>query len=326
MGGKQLPETMTLIRDNIMQYDNPLAVSAKENAEWAKGLNLPKKGDILFYTGGEYQLLPFMDSLVSVMDIVDPGSHMFGWMMSMRDLVHKSGLAPEKIFASVFAQDKERFFSVNKKAATILKTLGYNICYDGENEIYSGALLHELGFEDALGIYAKRVANFLNNSGAKTVVCMTPHAAEMFAYVYPKYGDFPQLEVKTFVQLVHEKRHLLPKSFYDGTVVVHDSCRMAREMDVVSEFREVLEAMNVTYKEPFRFGKWTTCCGGPIKMNYTDISHKISQKRVDELAETEASIALVSCPYCLSALDGAKKPNNMQIMDFVEFLAKGYNL
>lgn len=326
MGGKQLPETMTLIRDNIMQYDNPLAVSAKENAEWAKGLNLPKKGDVLFYTGGEYQLLPFMDSLVSVMDLVDPGSHVFGWMMSMRDLVHKSGFAPEKIFASVFAQDKERFFSVNRKAATILKTLGYNICYDGENEIYSGALLHELGFEDALGLYAKRVATFLNNSGAKTVVCMTPHAAEMFAYVYPKYGDFPQLEVKTFVQLVHEKRHLLPKNFYDGTVVVHDSCRMAREMDVVNEFRDVLEAMNVNYKEPLRFGKWTTCCGGPIKMNYTDISHKISQKRVDELAETEADIALVSCPYCLSALDGAKKPNDMQIMDFVEFLAKGYNL
>ncbi|MEE0230162.1 MAG: (Fe-S)-binding protein [Peptococcaceae bacterium] len=326
MGGKQLPETMTLIRDNIMQYDNPLAVSAKENAEWAKGLNLPKKGDILFYTGGEYQLLPFMDSLVSVMDIVDPGSHVFGWMMSMRDIVHKSGFAPEKIFASVFAQDKERFFSVNKKAATILKTLGYDICYDGENEIYSGALLHELGFEEALGIYAKRVATFLNNSGAKTVVCMTPHAAEMFSYVYPKYGDFPQIEVKTFVQLVHEKRHLLPKNFYDGTVVVHDSCRMAREMGVVNEFREVLDTMNVTYKEPFRFGKWTTCCGGPIKMNYTDISHKISQKRVDELAETEASIALVSCPYCLSALDGAKKPDNMQIMDFVEFLAKGYSL
>ena len=32
MGGKQLPETLTLIRDNILQYDNPLAVSARENA------------------------------------------------------------------------------------------------------------------------------------------------------------------------------------------------------------------------------------------------------------------------------------------------------
>ena len=51
MGRKQLPETLTLIRDNIMQYDNPLAVSARENAEWAADLNLPKQGDILFYTG-----------------------------------------------------------------------------------------------------------------------------------------------------------------------------------------------------------------------------------------------------------------------------------
>lgn len=326
MGGKQLPETLTLIRDNILQYDNPLAVSARENAEWAKDLNLPKKGDILFYTGGEYQLLPFMDSLLAVMDIVDPGTPVFGWMMSMRDLVHKSGMAPEKVFASVFAQDKERFFSINKKAARILKALGYDICYDGENEIYSGALLHELGFEDALGVYAKRVATFLNQSGAKTVVCMSPHAAEMFALIYPQYGDFPDVEVKTFIQMVHEKRHMLPKNFYRGLVTLHDSCRMAREMDVVDEFREVLDAMNVRYKEPFRTGKWSTCCGGPIKTTYAELSHKISQKRANELAETGAQIALLSCPYCLSALKGCKTAMHMEIMDFVEFLAKGYKL
>ena len=129
MGGKQLPETLTLIRDNILQYDNPLAVSARENCRVGEGSEPAEKGDILFYTGGEYQLLPFMDSLLAVMDIVDPGTPVFGWMMSMRDLVHKSGMAPEKVFASVFAQDKERFFSINKKAARILKALGYDICY-----------------------------------------------------------------------------------------------------------------------------------------------------------------------------------------------------
>ncbi|MDO4281679.1 MAG: (Fe-S)-binding protein [Peptococcaceae bacterium] len=326
MGGKQLPETMTLIRDNIMQYDNPLAVSAKENAEWAADLHLPKKGPVLFYTGGEYQLLPFMDSLVTVMDIVDPGTPIFGWMMSMRDLVHKSGMAPEKIFASVFAQDKKRFFSINRKAALILKALGYELAYDGENEIYSGALLHELGFEDALGEYAKRVSSFINNSGAKTVVCMSPHAAEMFSLIYPNYGDFPDIEVKTFVEMVHAKRDMLPKNFYRGLVTLHDSCRMAREMDVVDEFREVLDAMNVRYEEPFRWGKWSTCCGGPIKTTYAELSHKLSQKRVDELAATGAQIALLSCPYCLSALKGAKPTNHIEIMDFVEFLAKGYDL
>lgn len=327
MGKKELPETMTLIRDNIMRYDNPLAVSARENAKWAKDLDLPKKGDMLFYTGGEYQLLPFMDSLIAVMDIVDPGSPVFSWMMSMRNLVNKTGLAPEKIFASVFAQDKVRFFSINKKAAIILKKLGYDISYDGENEIYSGALLHELGFKEALDLYAERISEFVRNSGAKTIVCMSPHAAEMFKYIYPKYDSYPQgVEVKTFIELVHERRQLLPTDFYSGVVTVHDSCRMAREIGVVSEFREVLDAMHVEYKEPFRCGKWSTCCGGPIKTTYAELSHKISQKRVGELAETGASIALLSCPYCLSALQGANKAKEIELMDFVEFVAKGYDL
>lgn len=326
MGGKHLPETMALIHDNIMKFNNPLAVSAKENAQWAETLHLPKQGDILFYTGGEYQLLPFIDSLVTVMDIVDPSSRPFGWMMQMRDLASKTGYAPEKIFASVFAQDKERFFSINEKAARILKALGYQICYDGENEVYSGALLHELGFYEALGAYSKRVSAFLKQSGAKTVVCMSPHAAEMFSIVYPQYGDFPDVEVKTFVEMVHAKRHMLPKNFYRGLVTLHDSCRMAREMDVVDEFRDVLDAMHVRYQEPFRTGKWSTCCGGPIKTTYAELSHKLAQKRVDELADTGAQMALVSCPYCLSALESAKKMNHIQIADFVEFLAKGYGI
>jgi Fe-S oxidoreductase len=324
MGEKKLPETLTLIRDNIMQYDNPLAVSARENAQWAKDLHLPKTGDLLFYTGGEYQLLPFIDSLLEVMDIVKPTSKPFTWMMQMRDLAHKTGYAPEKIFASVFAQDKDRYFSVNRKAAMILQSLGYSLCYDGENEIYSGALLHELGFEEALAAYSKRVSHYLAMTGAKTVVCMTPHAAEMFALVYPKYGDFPDIEVKTFVQLVHERRELLPKVDYHGLVTVHDSCRMAREIGVVQEFRDILDQVGVKYKEPFRYGEWSTCCGGPIKVTYDALSHKLAQKRVDELADTGAQIALVSCPYCLSALNGAEHTNHIEIMDFVEFLAKGY--
>lgn len=324
MAEKKLPETLTLIRDNIMQYDNPLAVSAKENAQWAQNLNLPAHGELLFYTGGEYQLLPFIDSLVKVMDVVDPSSRLFGWFMQMRDLAHTTGYAPEKIFASVFAQDKDRFFAINQKAVKILKGLGYDLCYDGEKEIYSGALLHELGFEEALSAYSKRIGLFLKSTGAKTVVCMTPHAAEMFSLVYPKYGDFPDIEVKTFVQLVHERRHLLKVKPYRGLVTLHDSCRMAREMNVVDEFRDILNDLDVRYKEPFRTGRWSTCCGGPIKVTYPELSHKLAQKRVDELADTGAQLALVSCPYCLSALDSAHKTNHIQIIDFVEFLARGY--
>lgn len=328
MGKKVFPETMTLIRDNIMTYDNPLAVSAKENAAWAVDLQLPKRGELLFYTGGEYQLLPFIDSLMGVMDIVDPGSKPFAWLMSMRNLVNKTGLAPEKVFATVFAQDKERFFSINKKAAQILQKLGYFISYDGENEIYSGALLHEMGFDAVTEVYSKRVGDFVRGSGAKTVICMSPHAAEVFKLVYPQYGNFPEVEVRTFIEMVHARRDRLPKSPFTGTAVIHDSCRMARELGFVDELREVLDAMGVKHVEPFRFGAWTTCCGGPIKTTYPELAHKLAVKRYKELAETGAQKALISCPFCLSALKGGtgKGAGGMEVEDFVELIARGYGL
>lgn len=326
MGKKKLPETMTLIRDNILAYENPLAVSAKENAQWAEDLALPKRGDILFYTGGEYQLLPFIDSLMAVMNLIDPGSKAFSWLMGMRDLVNKTGMAPEKMYASVFAHDKDRFFSVNRKAVQILQKLGYHMSYHGEKEIYSGALLMELGFIEAAKLYQTRVAEFIKDSGAKTVVCMSPHAAEVLRLEYPKMGDFPDIEVTTFIEMVHARKDRLPMHPGNEKVVIHDSCRMAREMGVIDEFREVLDAMDVGYVEAFRNGRWTTCCGGPIKTTYPELAHKLARKRYIELAKTGADKTLVACPYCLSALLGADKHKRFEVEDMVEFIAEGYGI
>lgn len=322
MSKKALPETMTLIRDNIIDKKNPLAISSKENAAWAKDLNLPRKGKLLFYTGGEYQLLPFIDSLMLVMDIVDPGTKTFSWLMGMRDLARKTGFVPEKIFASVFAQDKKRFFDINKKAAQILLNLGYDIAYDGEAEIYSGALLHEMGFKEALSLYSREINGFLNNSGAEEVVCLSPHAAEVFKYVYSKYKDYPNIKVRTFPELLWEKRDMLPKVHFDKPVAVHDSCRLAREMGVITELRDIFDAIGVTYVEPKRSGLWTTCCGGPIKMTYPDLSKKLAARRCEELLATGATDAVVACPFCLSALTSSDRSIN--VIDLVELVAEGY--
>ncbi len=322
MSKKQLPETMTLIRDNILENKNPLAVSAKENAQWAKDLHLPKKGKLLFYTGGEYQLLPFIDSLLKVMDLVDPGSMAFSWMMSMRDLAHTTGLVPEKIFASVFAQDKKRFFDINRKAAAILMHLGYDICYNGEAEIYSGALLHEMGFKDALALYSRDINRFLNESGAETVVCLSPHAAEVFKYVYPAFKDFPDIQIKTFPELLWARRDRLPSVASSAKFVVHDSCRLAREMGVVSELRDILDAAEVNHVDPTRSGVWTTCCGGPIKMVYPELSHRLAEQRYEELTATGANKAVVACPFCLSALKSAGK--SLEIVDLAELIMEGF--
>lgn len=322
---KKIPPVLEILRENIVKHGNPLALKPRETSTWAKDLNLPDKGDILFYTGGEYQLLPYIDSLVKTLTYVDPSSMLFSWLMQARKIVNSTGINAEKIYASLLAKDKKRYFSINYKAASTLRKLGYDICYDSKGELYSGALLYELGFWKDLNQYAERIADSIRRSEAKTVVCISPHAAEMFKLIYPKLVDFPQIEVKTFIELVWDKRDLLPRSNYDKQVVIHDSCRMARELGISQEIRDILDTIGVKYVEPIRSKEWTTCCGGPSKMLFPEISKIVAGRRVVELSDTGAATALISCPYCISALQsGLGKNSEIILDDIVEFIYRGY--
>jgi len=324
-GKKKIPPVLEILRDNIVKHGNPLALKPRENSSWVKDLDLPSKGDILFYTGGEYQLLPFIDSLVKTLTYVDSSSNMFSWLMGARKIVNKTGISAEKIYASILARDKERYFSINYKAAVILQELGYNICYDREGELYTGALLFELGFWNELKGYAPKVVESIKKTEAKTIVCISPHAAEMFKIVYPQIVDFPNIEVKTFIEMVWDKKQMLPPISCDSPVVIHDSCRLARDLGISQEIRDILDAVGVAHVDPFRSREWTTCCGGPSKMLFPEISKIVSTRRVEELADTGAKRALLSCPYCLSALQsGLKKDGDMVLDDIIEFLYRGF--
>jgi Fe-S oxidoreductase len=323
----KLPPVLEIIRGNIVKHGNPLAMKGSEVAAWASELKLPEHGDLLFYTGGEYQLLPFIDSLVNTMTHMDQGSKVFSLMMGARNIINKTGINAEKIYASVLAKDRDRFNSISYKAAIILQKLGYELCYAGKKELYSGALLSELGFSEDMEAYAVRVAEVLKQSKAKTIVCLSPHAAEVFKFVYPKLiKDFP-FEIRTFVELVWEKRHMLPKIKSGETVVIHDSCRLARELEIDEELRDILQSVGVPLREANSNRQWTTCCGGPNKLLFPDLSHIVASRRVEELEETKADLILTSCPYCLSALQGGQgkeNKNKTKIEDLIEFLFRGF--
>lgn len=321
---RKLPATLEIIRGNILKHGNPLALKGTEVGSWAKGMNLPKTGDLLFYTGGEYQLLPFIDSLVKTMTVMDQGSKAFSMMIGARNILDKVGISAEKMYASVLASDKERFQTICGKAAGLLQSLGYQLCYSGDEELYSGALLYELGYWDDLKEYAPRVQQVIQKSGAKTLVCLSPHAAEVLKFVYPKVGIDLNVEIKTFVELVWEKRHNLKPVPNAPTVVIHDSCRLARELHITQELRDILTASGVQFREAQQHGEWTTCCGGPTKIVFPELSHTMAGRRVDELKATGADLILTSCPYCLSALEGALEKNDKnQVIDLIEFLYRG---
>ena len=320
----KMPMVLDIISENIIKHGNPLALKGSEVASWAKELDLPVKGELLFYTGGEYQLLPFIDSLVKTITHLDQGSKVFSMMMGARNILNKTGLNAEKMYASVLAKDKDRYNSVCLKAAKVLHGLGYEFCYSGNEELYSGALLYELGYLEDMKNYVQKVVEVIRNSGAKTIVCLSPHAAEVFKFIYPKMVKGFDLEIVTFVDLVWQRRDQLAKIEASGAVVIHDSCRLARELGIHQELRDILVSVGADVKEAPRNREWTSCCGGPIKILFPELSHVIGSRRVNELKESGAEHILTSCPYCLSALEGGRaKGDSAIIEDLIEFLYRG---
>ncbi|WP_258360101.1 (Fe-S)-binding protein [Moorella sulfitireducens] len=325
----RLPPTLEVIRGNIVKYGNPLGLKGNEIAGWARNLNLPRQGDVLLYTGGEYQLVPYIDSLVNMLTTMKQGSAGFSLMLGVRNLINRVGVNPEKVVAGVLSRERERYQDVSRKAALVLQEMGLKICYLGEEEVYSGALLYEYGFMGDLRQHARRVAGLIKSTGARTIICLSPHAAEMFKLIYPRLVDDFNYRVITFLEavydLIKDDRGRVPSGF-SGSITVHDSCRMARELGITEEIRVILSKMEgVTLIEPEFNRRWTTCCGGPGKVLFPALSGKIASRRVGELAATSADLVITFCPYCLAALDKGRREGqkDIQIEDFIEFLFRG---
>ena len=64
MGNKELiPPGLSYLADNVKTKGNILGVSKKEGAVWAKGLNLPRGKETIFFAGCGYQFDSKLESI-----------------------------------------------------------------------------------------------------------------------------------------------------------------------------------------------------------------------------------------------------------------------
>jgi glycolate oxidase iron-sulfur subunit len=94
------------------------------------------------------------------------------------------------------------------------------------------------------------------------------------------------------------------------TVVVtwHDPCHARRGQNLVQEPRQVLQSLpGVEYRE-LPESDW--CCGGAgsYSLFHYDLSQKVLDRKIDNVARTGADVIATSCPSCLIHLSfGARK-------------------
>ncbi len=308
-----------ILVDNLRKRKSVLPLSKKVATAWAQGLDLPRGGETIIYTGQMYQLIPAISSMAAKMAVFENSwiTKFMGIGRVMNKVINLSFFMAHRDKKMQAAYDQ----TLNS-IAKLLKSTGLEFGYLFEEELYSGALVFDQGVDKVLKEHAERVQALLAEHGVKKVITVDPHTTQMLRHVYPEVLDGFDVEVKSYLEVLAER---MPKAFkkLEGKVVFHDSCVYARYEDVMEQPRKLLAETGLEVLEPELTGKSTHCCGGPIETLFPAQAHKLASNRVKQLAEVgDKSVAM--CPICLVNLQGARGEDGPECRDIADILAESF--
>lgn len=144
-----IPPVLGIISINIDKWGNPLGLKKSDCASWANGLQLPTKGKTILYTGGEYQMAAYIQSLVGILKRVKFKYTLLAAFSGLQTVGGKIGVDLMTVYTRVASRQSETYNCLLRMAALTLRRFGVDFAYlDGE--LYSGALLYEYGLFDEL--------------------------------------------------------------------------------------------------------------------------------------------------------------------------------
>jgi Fe-S oxidoreductase len=320
-----LPPVLRLISENTIRMGNPLGIKEKDCRDWMRGLAIPTSGKTVLYAGCEYQMAARVQSLVEVIKKFKFDDAAFSAVRGLQSVTGRVGVDIVGGYTRLAGADVRAYNAIVRQAAVILRKMNVNFaCL--EREIYSGALLYEYGLLEDFERQAKTVAAQLKEAGAERIITLTPHSAEVFRDVYPRFVSGFNFEVVTYpVALAGamERSDICLHLKEPLTLTLHDPCHLARTLKVTEEPREILRRIdNLELMEAEHSHAATVCCGAPCEAIYPELSEALATRRAAELAATGASTAAAICPFCLTNLTrGARLAGiTMKVVDLVEIV------
>jgi dimethylglycine catabolism B len=324
-----VPPGLTFIADNIVSKQNILGGPKAEGAAWAKGLDIPKTGETIFFAGCGYQYVAGLDSLMSLIRKMDKSIIGTELPMGIAGLQKKAGIDLAGIYNKLSAKGGENEGQVLRDAVKVLRALKINFGYLAEEEPCCGGLLHYAGMREEFSANARNAFAKFSQYGVKTIIGIVPSCTYTLSGLMPKYVEGSDIKVKHFSQVVAEGLGSLNLKFpRDVKVTYHDPCQMSRFMKVTDEPRKIIAAIkglelvetNWTNRE------WSTCCGGGggFEAVFPELSEILAGNRAKELADTGARIIITNCPGCIMQIKhGLKKlgKEDIEVMDLAQVVA-----
>jgi len=307
-------DVIGILADNLRLRGSVLPLSSRRATRWAQGLGLARGGETVLYTGQMYQLIPYIERLVRAERRLgdSPLSRMSGVGRRVNRLVNVSSF-----MARPSRREREEFDRVPRRVAGLLRDAGVEFGYLYEDDLYSGALAHDLGLDELVAAHARRVHEVFLEHGVRTVITIDPHTTNMLRSVYPTLLEDYDIEVRSYLEVLAERGTDIVAPI-TREAVLHDSCVFARYEGVVDEPRALLERAGVAVVEPESAGRLTWCCGGPVEALYPEKALAQAQRRVEQLRAAGPE-CVTMCPLCLVNLSKAAD-GSLAFRDISEYL------
>ncbi len=311
-------DVIGILADNLRLRKSVLPLSTRVATKWTEGLDLPRGGETVLYTGMMYQLIPYIEGLVKAeMQFGDSRLARYtGLGRKVNRVVNISAF-----MARPSARERAVYNQVPIDVAHLLRKAGVQFGALYEDDLYSGALAHDLGADEVVAEHARRVQAVFEKHGVQRVITIDPHTTTMLRSVYPTVLDGYDVEVRSYLEVLAENG-MTPTTRLSGEVAVHDSCVFARYEGIVDEPRELLAAAGLSVCDPENTARQTWCCGGPIESLYPAKAVANAQKRVAQL-RAAAPDAVTMCPMCFVNLSGAAG-DTMRFKDISQYLREAY--
>jgi Fe-S oxidoreductase len=323
-----IPPGLNYLADNVKLKGNILGASKQEGAKWAKGLNLPKNKETIFFAGCGYQYGSKLESLMGLIRKMDKSALGAERAMGLAGLQRKMGLDAASVFLKVTGKDGDEG-SALVDTVKILRKLGIDFGYLAEEEPCCGGILHYAGMQKDFVEHAHKVNGDLKSRGVKQLISIVPSCTYTLRKLMAESEGSSDFKVKHFSEVLAENLSSLKLRFPKQVkVTYHDPCQLVRYMGIVDEPRKIIKAIeNVELVETqWTKGEYATCCGGGggFEAVFPEMSEMLAVNRAKELIETGAQIIVTQCPGCIMQLETglkALKIENVEVLDLAQLVA-----
>ncbi len=309
---KLMPPGLTYLANNIAKNDNIVGASKKEGAEWAKNIEFSKNSSTVFFAGCGYQYASGLETLMSLIKTIDKSPINTEMMMNLANMQRNMGLDLGGMYRKVMTRGGEADAAPLMSAVKVLRKIGIEFGYLGEDEPCCGGLLYYIGMQKEFASHSKEVYSRFKEKGVKEVISIVPSCTFTLKNLVPAKVGENDIMVRHFSEVVNDnlsslKLHLPSKM----KVTYHDPCQLARSMGLIDEPRRILTSIeNLELVEPaWTKGEFATCCGGGggFEAVFPELSHTLAVNRTKELMALEPDVIVTHCPGCIMQLESGLK-------------------